>query len=335
MLASQIPAKFTEPFANNASSPFIRTIPATSIDPTVASLSLGFPPDTATPVGAGGTPPDIADFNGILNPATAWNQWQSAGGPVFYDSVFSAAIGGYPKGALLDATSGVGAYWISAVDNNTSDPDTGGANWDGVVLVGLGTAAYKVASDNSKASVASVSGSITAGHVAVFSDTAGTIEDGGAPSVDLPTGFPFDWLLDTPPAGALVRDGSSLSTTTYAALFAIIGYNYGGSGGSFSLPDDRGLFIREWDDGAGVDPGRTFGDVQLSTFEFHSHNTGIGSIDTTTAVYGFTTSGIPGGASSGVYQRQAATATRQTVTSSLGGSETRGINRAYLPCIQY
>ena len=42
---------------------------------------------------------------------------------------------------------------------------------------------------------------------------------------------PTDWLL---------CDGSSMSTTTYAALFAVIGYTYGGSGANFNLPDLRG-----------------------------------------------------------------------------------------------
>jgi microcystin-dependent protein len=32
-------------------------------------------------------------------------------------------------------------------------------------------------------------------------------------------------------------NGASLSTTTYAGLFGVIGYNYGGAGASFTLPD--------------------------------------------------------------------------------------------------
>ena len=42
----------------------------------------------------------------------------------------------------------------------------------------------------------------------------------------------------TPPANWLLCQGQSLATTgTYAALFAILGYIYGGSGASFNLPD--------------------------------------------------------------------------------------------------
>jgi microcystin-dependent protein len=38
----------------------------------------------------------------------------------------------------------------------------------------------------------------------------------------------------------LLCDGSSVSTTTYSGLFALIGYNFGGAGSSFNLPDMRG-----------------------------------------------------------------------------------------------
>jgi hypothetical protein len=68
------------------------------------------------------------DMNGILNEATAVDWWMSAGAGFKYDSVFSAAVGGYPQGARVLMASGVG-YWISIVDNNVSDPDTGGAGW--------------------------------------------------------------------------------------------------------------------------------------------------------------------------------------------------------------
>jgi microcystin-dependent protein len=43
------------------------------------------------------------------------------------------------------------------------------------------------------------------------------------------------------PQGALLCDGSSLSTSDYADLFSVIGYVYGGSGASFSVPDFRSV----------------------------------------------------------------------------------------------
>jgi microcystin-dependent protein len=44
------------------------------------------------------------------------------------------------------------------------------------------------------------------------------------------------WFTATPPTNWLICDGSSLDTTTYAKLFAVIGYGYGGSGANFNLP---------------------------------------------------------------------------------------------------
>jgi microcystin-dependent protein len=44
------------------------------------------------------------------------------------------------------------------------------------------------------------------------------------------------------PSGWLICDGSSLSTVTYATLFAILGYTYGGSGANFNIPNLQGTF---------------------------------------------------------------------------------------------
>lgn len=140
MLASQIPAKFPIPWANAASAPYIRTIPTASqigIQNGAASLTDGFPPDTFVQSSAGGVPPFGQDFNGILNEVTAWIRWATAGGfPTVYDSAFSSSIGGYPQGALLQQVASPQGFWVSSVDNNMSDPDTGGANWINSLVVG-------------------------------------------------------------------------------------------------------------------------------------------------------------------------------------------------------
>lgn len=93
-----------------------------------ASQQQGFPPITAVLPGAGGIPPNISDFNGVLQYLSLWARWFQAGAPRNYDAAFSASIGGYPYGATLISASGT-HNWISLVDDNTSDPDTGGANW--------------------------------------------------------------------------------------------------------------------------------------------------------------------------------------------------------------
>jgi hypothetical protein len=73
----------------------------------------------------------------------------------------------------------------------------GSGHWDIVGLMGagaLGSAAAKSASDNTKASLASVSGTFTAGDVILAADTGGTVTDGGSP-----------WAYGIPAAIALGR----------------------------------------------------------------------------------------------------------------------------------
>jgi len=129
MLANNIPYKFAQPWASAASPGFInRPIPTVSQSGTAASQSLGFPPATSLNLAAGGTPPDIADFNGMMHYVTSWNQWHQCGGPVYYDAAFAASIGGYPHGSQLQSVNDARIIWTSTVDNNTINPDSGPSN---------------------------------------------------------------------------------------------------------------------------------------------------------------------------------------------------------------
>jgi hypothetical protein len=86
-----------------------------------------------------------------------------------------------------------------------------------------------------------------------------------------PPGTVITVAASTAPTGYLKANGASLSTTTYAALFAAIGYTFGGSGSSFTLPDLRGQFIRGWVDNGSTDSGRSFGSSQTDAFQGHWH----------------------------------------------------------------
>jgi len=55
----------------------------------------------------------------------------------------------------------------------------------------------------------------------------------------IPTGTLLDFAGTSAPTNFLLCDGGSYSTAAYAALFAAIGYAWGGSGGSFNVPDLR------------------------------------------------------------------------------------------------
>lgn len=56
-------------------------------------------------------------------------------------------------------------------------------------------------------------------------------------SAGVPTGAIQMWSTGTAPTGYLLCNGASVSTTTYPTLFGVIGYTFGGSGGSFLLPN--------------------------------------------------------------------------------------------------
>ncbi len=81
----------------------------------------------------------------------------------------------------------------------------------------------------------------------------------------------------TAPSGWLICDGSAVSRTTYADLFAVIGtnYGYGDNSTTFNLPDLRGKFPRGVDGAAGNDPN-----AATRTAQATGGNTGdnVGSI---------------------------------------------------------
>lgn len=153
MQASNAPSKSAVPFAESGTK---NTIPVESqigVTPGAASFTDGFPPLTMTPLAAGGVPPQGADFNGILNFLSDASRWTQAGGGYTYDAAFAAAVGGYPKGALLARADGAG-YWLSTVNNNTTDPDSGGAGWKNPAAGALlRTSVYRIISGTQQVSI--------------------------------------------------------------------------------------------------------------------------------------------------------------------------------------
>jgi len=83
----------------------------------------------------------------------------------------------------------------------------------------------------------------------------------------VPTGSVFAMATTTVPSGYLECDGSAVSRTTYADLFAAIGTTWGAGNGSstFNVPDLRGEFVRGWDNGRGVDSSRSFATSQAQS----------------------------------------------------------------------
>ncbi|ELL6583960.1 tail fiber protein [Escherichia coli] len=79
----------------------------------------------------------------------------------------------------------------------------------------------------------------------------------------LPVGVPVPWPSATPPAGWLKCNGAAFSSEMYPKLAKAYPIN--------KLPDLRGEFIRGWDDGRGIDSGRSILSEQGYATEDHAH----------------------------------------------------------------
>lgn len=136
------------------------------------------------------------------------------------------------------------------------------------------------ASSNATAALATANGiagtantALTNANTAISTaDTANTNAT-AALAGSVPAGAVMFVAMNSAPAGWLRANGAAVSRSTYATLFAAIGTLYGPGDGSttFNLPDLRGLFPRSFDDGRGVDPGRSFGTYQGSSNLWHGH----------------------------------------------------------------
>lgn len=120
------------------------------------------------------------------------------------------------------------------------------------------------------ARVSSIESKIESGEIGGGSDSGPANLDDKVPVGSIQ---PFAGEKGSIPNKWLLCDGSAISRSTYPQLFSIIGETYGAGDGSttFNLPDLRGEFIRGFDDGRGVDSGRTLGSFQDHELESHRH----------------------------------------------------------------
>ena len=161
------PTKITVPFANSAGT-YKNTIPVPSqisITPGAASFTDGFPPLTMTPKASGGLPPFGQDMNGVLFNVTQAIQYSQAGGLFPYDSVFATAVGGYPNGAVVQA-SDRSCLWLNSVANNTTAPESFGAGWSplcayGETLISLSSSNVTLTALQSAKNIIILSGAIS------------------------------------------------------------------------------------------------------------------------------------------------------------------------------
>lgn len=94
---------------------------------------------------------------------------------------------------------------------------------------------------------------------------------------NLLVGIPFPYPLSAVPSGCLAFNGQTFSTSLYPELAKK--YPSG------RLPDLRGEFIRGWDNGRGVDSGRSLLSLQENLLGSHTHDVKLGIIDTSVSGY--------------------------------------------------
>ena len=233
MKLSDVPYKFQYKWAQNAGGSFVTNpIPAITATP-AASQSLGFPPETAEPTAAGGTPPNIAAFNGAYQYVTSWAQWLQAGLPIQYDATFQTNISGYPNTALVWSVTYPGVIWQSLVDDNTSDPDTAGANW------------HQYPAHGQQSSRISFSFTVPAGVTRVFAEGWGAGGGGGYTSGWLNV-VPGQVLAVTVGVGGISGSAGSIPGT-------------GGVGGTSSVTDGTTTLTATGGGGGGPQAGAGVG----------------------------------------------------------------------------
>ena len=142
--------------------------------------------------------------------------------------------------------------------------------------------------------------------------------------------FAYNVTTGTVPAGWLVCDGSIYTVAAYPVLGALLANTYGGSAGTFAVPNLQGLFIRganaQTVGGVAYTPA-SIGTIQGDALQghYHSGNKALGSSGVIAG--GSTTNLITSGNTTGPI-------TDGTNGTPRTGSETRPVNLAMVYCIK-
>jgi microcystin-dependent protein len=152
----------------------------------------------------------------------------------------------------------------------------------------------------------------------------------------LPAGAVQAFAMNSAPAGWLAADGTAVSRSTYAALFAAISTTYGAGDGSttFALPDLRGIFVRGSGSQtiSGTAYSGTFSDKQADAFQGHQHAV---THNARTSVAGFEVLGGSGAVLSNATIQVGNPTTDGANGTPRTASETRPANIALLYCIKF
>lgn len=267
-------------------------------------------------------------------------QLQVTGGNVTASGNVSAtgnvAASGNVSGVNGTFTGTLGVTGASTITGNATVGgtfgSTGAATFSSTIAV-TGAATF---SSTLTASTAPTTG----GHLTnkTYVDAQDTTTQGAAVGLAAPSGAVMAFAMNSAPTGWLSADGSAVSRSTYAALFAAIGTTFGSGDGSstFNLPDLRGYFLRgAGTNGDGTAAG-TFGEKVADDVKPHSH-----AITDPGHFHGISTSGsagtayaTTGGATNVSNTRPTDTATTGITINNSTGAETRPKNIALLYCIK-
>ena len=112
-------------------------------------------------------------------------------------------------------------------------------------------------------------------------DATGLVPGSQIPAASgVPTGAGIDWFATAAPSGYLLCDGSAISRTTFAALFAVLATTWGAGDGvnTFNLPDTRGRVLVPVAPGGNAEVatvGLTDGTAMGSRRVRHAHNNAL------------------------------------------------------------
>lgn len=159
-------------------------------------------------------------------------------------------------------------------------------------------------------------------------------QQGGGTTGSVDTGIilPFAGSDSSIPSGYLLCDGSAVSRTDYADLFAVIGTNYGTGDGSttFNLPSLKGRIVVGLDsDDTDFDSiGATGGEKQhtLTVDEIPSHNHTAGKYDN----LGIGNLQAASGSNMNALVAMGSSATTRITTNATGGGQAHNVLQPYI-----